>query len=189
MSDQRPHVHVDSIEELHAWLEANHETSEGAYLVAWKKGRGPHISPAEVIPELLAHGWIDSKSMKFDEDRTALTITPRNPKSNWSRRNKEIIATLEAEGRMTPAGAAMVAIAKETGTWTALDEVEALIEPADLRAALDAEPAARESWDGFPRSPKRAMLEWVMTAKRPETRERRITAIVEKAVVGERAAG
>lgn len=189
MSEGRPYVHIDSVEELRAWLQANHGSSDGAYVVVWKRDRGPSVSWGAIVPELLAHGWIDSKAMRFDDDRSALTITPRNPKSNWSRRNKEIIATLEAEGRMTAAGVAMVEIAKQSGTWTALDEVEALIEPDDLKAALDADPAAREHWDGFTRSPRRAMLEWLVTAKRPETRARRIEAIVAKAAVGERAAG
>lgn len=188
-ADDRPHVHVESVEELRAWLEANHDSSEGVWLVAWKKDRGPYVSWGEIVPELLAFGWIDSKAGTFDEDRRKLTITPRKPRSAWSRRNKEIVAVLIAEDRMAPAGLAMVELAKETGTWTALDEVEALIEPDDLAAALDADPAAREHWDGFPRSPKRAMLAWLLTAKRPETRARRIDAIVSKAAVGERAAG
>jgi uncharacterized protein YdeI (YjbR/CyaY-like superfamily) len=189
MATERPFVHIDSVADLRAWLGANHESSDGVVIVTWKKNCGPYVSWGEVVPELLAHGWIDSKAMKFDENRRALTITPRNPRSNWSRRNKEIIETLTAEGRMTPAGLAMVELAKERGTWTALDEVEALIEPPDLTAALDGDAAAREHWDAFPRSPKRAMLEWLLTAKRPETRRRRIDAIVAGAARNERAYG
>ncbi len=159
---ERPYVHVDSVEELRAWLEANHETSDGALIVTWKKDRGPYVSWSDVVPELLAHGWIDSKSMRFDEDRRALTITPRKPKSEWSRRNKEIIETLTAEGRMTPAGQAMVELAKETGTWNALDSVEALEEPPELAAALDADPAARDELGRVP-----ALGQAVRTADAP----------------------
>lgn len=183
---ERPYVHVDSVDDLRAWLGANHEASTGALLVTWKKDRGPYVSWAEVVPELLAFGWIDSKAMKFDEDRRALTITPRKPKSEWSRRNKEIVETLTAEGRMTPAGQAMVDLAKETGTWSALDHVEALEEPPELAAALDAVSAARENWDAFPRSAKRLALMTLHQAKRPETRAKRVAEIAEKASRNER---
>ncbi|MFN8149955.1 MAG: YdeI/OmpD-associated family protein [Solirubrobacterales bacterium] len=186
MSDERPHVHIESVAELRAWLDDNHGTSDGVWIVAWKKDRGPYVSWGEIVPELLAYGWIDSKAGSFDEDRRKLTITPRNPKSAWSRRNKEIIATLEAERRMAPAGAAMVALAKETGTWTELDEVEALIEPAELATALDADPAARANWDAFPRSAKRFALLHLHTAKREETRAKRVAEIATKAARNER---
>ncbi len=65
VSPERPYVHVDSVEDLHGWLSANHESSDGARIVTWKKDRGPYVSWAEVIPELLAHGWIDNKTMRF----------------------------------------------------------------------------------------------------------------------------
>jgi uncharacterized protein YdeI (YjbR/CyaY-like superfamily) len=186
--EDRPLVEIESAAELRAWLEQNHESSDGVWLVLWKKSSGkPYVGWDEIVPELLAFGWIDSKAKSHDDERTKLTISPRNPKSNWAKRNKEHIEVLVAEGRMAPAGLAMVELAKESGTWTALDKVEALGEADDLKAALDAVPAARKNWDAFPRSPRRALLEWIESAKRPETRAKRIAETVEKAAKNERA--
>jgi len=88
---------------------------------------------------------------------------------------------------MAPAGLQMVELAKKTGTWTALDEVEDLAEPADLAAALDAHPVARRHWEEFPRSTRRGILEWIVSAKRPQTRDKRIRETAELAARGERA--
>lgn len=180
MSDRRPEVHVDSGAELRAWLEANHDSSDGVWLVTHKKtsATGPYVSWTEIVDELIAYGWVDSVQKRFDEDRSKIQITPRKPKSKWSRVNKERVERLTAEGRMAPPGIAMVELAKETGTWTALDAVERLEEPDDLRAALDAVPDARRHYDAFPPSSRRAILEWVTSAKRPATREARIAETV-----------
>ncbi len=138
MSDRRPEVHVDSGAELRAWLEANHDSSDGVWLVTHKKtsATGPYVSWTEIVDELIAFGWVDSVQKRLDEDRSKIQITPRKPQSKWSRVNKERVERLTAEGRMAPPGIAMVELAKETGTWTALDAVERLEEPDDLRAAL-----------------------------------------------------
>jgi uncharacterized protein YdeI (YjbR/CyaY-like superfamily) len=88
---------------------------------------------------------------------------------------------------MLPAGLAVVEAARADGSWSSLDDVEDLIEPDDLRAALDADAAARANWDAFPRSAKRGILEWVMLAKRPETRAKRIAETVTRAARNERA--
>lgn len=180
MSDRRPEVHVDSGAELRAWLEANHDSSDGVWLVTHKKtsATGPYVSWTEIVDELIAFGWVDSVQKRLDEDRSKIQITPRKPQSKWSRVNKERVERLTAEGRMAPPGIAMVELAKETGTWTALDAVERLEEPDDLRAALDAEPDARRHYDAFPPSSRRAILEWVTSAKRPATREARIAETV-----------
>ena len=96
----------------------------------------------------------------LDADRSQLLVTPRKRGSRRSRANKQRIQRLTAAGRLAPAGLAAVTDAKADGSWTALDAVEELVEPEDLRAALDAEPNARANWDGFPGSTKRAILEW-----------------------------
>ena len=96
---------------------------------------------------------------------------------------------MEAAGLMTDAGRRIVDVAKKNGSWTIYDPVEDLIEPAELAAALDANPSARASWDGFPASPKKMMLWWVISAAKDETRARRIAVIVDKAALGERAQG
>jgi uncharacterized protein YdeI (YjbR/CyaY-like superfamily) len=180
-------VPVDSVEDLHAWLSEHHATSDGAWLVTWKKGRGPYVPWAEVVRELLCFGWIDSQGRRVDDDRSSLWVAPRRPGSGWSRVNKEHLEVLTATGRMQPAGLACVERAKADGSWTRLDEVETLREPDDLHSALDAVPEARRAWDGFPPSARRAILEWVAGAKAPATRTRRIGTTVAEAAVGRRA--
>ena len=103
-----------------------------------------------------------------------MLITPRRPKSGWSRPNKERVKRLQASGLMTPAGQAAIDVAKRNGAWSALDDIENLVEPRELQQALDADEAARRHWDAFPRSAKRAILEWIGSAKRPETKAKRI---------------
>ena len=176
MSDSYPRVEVTSRAEWRAWLAANHESSTGIWLVTHKKSEGERYGPYDAVAEeAIAFGWIDGSRRGIDERRTELLITPRRPKSGWSRVNKRRVEELEASGLMTDAGRAVIERAKGNGSWSALDDVENLVEPDDLRAALDGLPPAREHWNAFPRSAKRAILEWVGSAKRPETRERRVT--------------
>jgi uncharacterized protein YdeI (YjbR/CyaY-like superfamily) len=185
LPDER--VEIASSHELRSWLLANHETSAGAWVVTWKKGRGPYVAWADVVRELLCFGWIDSQGRKVDEDRRALLVVPRRRGSGWSRINKEHLESLESAGLMHPAGTAAVERAKADGSWTSLDEVETLREPADLTAALDACPAARREWDAFPPSARRVILGWIGSAKTAPTRERRISTTVSEAAAGRRA--
>jgi uncharacterized protein YdeI (YjbR/CyaY-like superfamily) len=179
---ERPEVLVESREEWRAWLEANHEQSAGIWLVRWKKPSGrPHVAYADVVEEALCFGWIDSQARGIDDERAALTMTPRKKGSGWSKVNKERIARLEAADLMAPAGRALIAQAKEDGSWAKLDAVEKLEEPDDLCTALDGVPDARRHWDAFPRSTKRAILEWIGSAKKPETRERRVEQTAQEA--------
>ena len=171
-----------------AWLEANHQIAKGLWVVFAKKDTGiSSISVNEAIDEALCFGWVDSVSNGIDEEPYKVYFAPRNPKSNWSRVNKEKIARLEAEGRLAEAGQDMVRIAKSTGTWTALDEVENLIVPPDLQAALESYQGALENWEAFPRSAKRGILEWLLNAKRPDTRAKRVEETAQKAANNERA--
>jgi uncharacterized protein YdeI (YjbR/CyaY-like superfamily) len=103
-----------------------------------------------------------------------LWFSPRKPGSGWSKPNKERIEKMIAVGRMAPAGLEKINAAKSDGSWTLLDAVEALEIPPDLETALAAYPQARTNFDAFPRSAKRAILEWIMQAKRPETRAKRV---------------
>ena len=176
-----------SAEQLRGWLASHHETSTGAWLVRWKKGRGPYVAYPEIVRELLCVGWIDTQGRRLDEDRGLLRVCPRRPGSGWSRVNKGHLEVLEAEGRMLPAGRAAVERAKADGSWTRLDEVETLREPDDLRAALDASPEGRGQWDAFPPSARRVILVWISDAKRAETRERRVRETVQEAAAGRRA--
>jgi uncharacterized protein YdeI (YjbR/CyaY-like superfamily) len=145
------------------------------------------VTYGELVEEALCVGRIDSVGRKVDDERTSLLFTPRRRGSGWSRPNKERLDRLLADGRMLPRGIAVVEAAKADGSWTRLDAVEDLVEPPELRAALDASPEARRQWDAFPRSAKRGILEWIGGAKRPETRDKRVRETAELAARGERA--
>jgi uncharacterized protein YdeI (YjbR/CyaY-like superfamily) len=157
------------------WLAKNHTRAEGVWLISYKKATGkPRFEYDEAVEEALCFGWVDSKPGKIDDERSMLYFAPRKPGSAWARPNKERVERLIAAGQMMPAGLAKVEAAKADGTWTLLDGVEALEVPDDLAAALAALPPARTNWDAFPRSVKRGVLEWIIQAKRPETRAKRI---------------
>jgi uncharacterized protein YdeI (YjbR/CyaY-like superfamily) len=175
-ADEHPRVEVTSRAEWRKWLARNHESERGVWVVTYKKrSGGPYVSYDDLVEEALAFGWVDGRARGLDERRTQLLITPRRPTSGWSRPNKQRVKRLLESGLMAPAGQAAIDVAKRNGSWSALDDVENLVEPAELKEALDSVPAARRNWDAFPRSAKRAILEWISTAKRPETRARRIS--------------
>ena len=176
MADLPPNsTHPATREEWRAWLEQHHERDEGVWLVRYKQGaRKPTFGYDATVEEAIYFGWVDSLPRKLDAERSMLYFAPRKPRSGWSRANKQRVARMTAQGRMAPAGLAKVEAAKADGSWSALDEIENLVVPDDLRAALDARPPAAEHFDAFPRSAKRGILEWIATAKRAETRTRRI---------------
>ena len=176
-----------SAAEWRAFLEAEHATSSGVWLVTFKKGKGPYFPFGDAVDEALCFGWVDSQVRGLDEQRTQHLMTPRRAGSAWSAVNKEKIARLTADGLMAPAGLAAVERAKADGTWHALDAVEQLTVPPDLAAALNAVPAARAAFDAFPRSATRAILEWISSARTDATRARRIDETVSEASAGRRA--
>lgn len=182
MSSAYEMVEFVSAAELRHWLEENHDRVPGIWAVTYKKAAGErYLAYEALVREALCFGWIDGQARAVDELRSALLLTPRRSGSGWSRPNKIRVAELEAAGLLRPAGLAAIAAAKESGSWTLLDTVEDLIEPEELKVLLDAEPTTRANWDGFPRSARRAALEWIVTAKRPETRSNRITAVARSA--------
>jgi uncharacterized protein YdeI (YjbR/CyaY-like superfamily) len=160
-----------------AWLERNHDTAKEIWLVYYKKGAGKKsVTYEEALDEALSFGWIDSTVRRLDAERYMQRYTPRNPKSVWSKTNKARIKKLVADGRMTEAGQAKVRAAKRSGNWKTLDKVDNLEAPPDLLAALAARPAARENFDRLSASQKKLWIWWIVDAKRPETRTRRIAA-------------
>lgn len=173
-----------------AWLEDHHTSAKGMWLCSWKPATGrPAVPYVDAVLEALCFGWIDSTATVLDAERGLQLMTPRKAKSTWTRLNRRRVEELEAAGLMTEAGRRSVRIAQENGWWTILDPVEDLIEPDDLAAALDANPAARAAWNAFPASPRKAMLWWLISAVKPETRAARIATIVAKAERNERAQG
>lgn len=129
-------------------------------MVTWKRAAAAHARATTIVAEALCFGWIDSRPRSTGTDRSALVVTPRKPTSNWSRINKQRVAALTA--------------AQANGSWHALNQVESLTEPADLTAALYADPAARQHWDAFARPVRRAILEWSANARTGATRYARI---------------
>lgn len=181
-------VHAETRAEWRRWLAANHAGSPGVWLVSWKTATGkPAVGYAESVEEALCFGWIDSLNRTIDDERTQQLFTPRRPGSRWSRSNKERVERLLADGLIEPAGLAAIETAKASGAWTALDDVENLVVPDDLAAAFAAHPGAAEHWEAFPPSVRRAILVWILDAKRPETRAKRIAETASEAAAGRRA--
>ncbi|GAY09116.1 YdeI family protein [Pseudonocardia sp. N23] len=171
-----------------AWLAAHGDNASEAWLVLGRGGSPtPRVAHREAIEEAVAGGWIDSLARRRDDDSWLLRFTPRNPRSSWSLVNHEIVATLTAQGLMTPRGQAAVDLAKRTGTWSMLADAQRGVVPGDLRAALDAAPSA--TFDGWSHSARRAALEHLARAKRPATREQRIAEIVARATADAPARG
>ena len=184
----RPTTTARNIDEWRAWLEAHHADAEGVWLIIYKKGSDrPSITYKEAVPHALCYGWVDSVPNKRDAESFYQYFSPRSPKSNWSGLNKRYIAEMEAAGLMRPAGAAMVADAKASGTWDALNDVENLVIPDDLAAAFAQYDGAEANFKAFPPSAQRGILEWIFNAVRPATRAKRITETAEKAARNERA--
>lgn len=157
------------------WLTHHHQIEKVVWLILYKKGSGtPSIDVKTAIDQALCFGWIDSKPNKRDDNSYYIFFSKRNPKSNWSRVNKLAVEQLIASNEMTQAGLAMIELAKQTGTWTALDEVENLSIPEDLQQEFSKYDNALEYWNEFPRSVKRGILEWIGTAKKQETRDKRV---------------
>jgi uncharacterized protein YdeI (YjbR/CyaY-like superfamily) len=164
------------------WLAEHHASSPGIWVVSWKRHAGnPGPGYEDLVEEALCFGWIDSQAKTLDPDRSMRRFTPRRPGSGWARSNKERVARLLAAGQMTPAGTAKVEAANEDGSWMAYEPVDAMEVPDDLAAALSADPAARHGWEALSRSARQQLLWSVISAKRPETRIRRIDAAVEAA--------
>ncbi|MEZ4595295.1 MAG: YdeI/OmpD-associated family protein, partial [Chloroflexota bacterium] len=172
---EKEQVQVESRAALRDWLAQNHAREAGVWLVTFKKHCGAkYVSYDDIVEEVICFGWIDSLPRKLDDDRSMLWIAPRKPGSNWSGRNKEIVARLKATELLMPPGLAKIEAAQVDGTWNALDAVENLEVPPDLAEALAEYPAAATHFDAFPRSVKRGILEWILNAKRPKTRANRI---------------
>lgn len=169
------------------WLAANHATARRVWLVTPKRSTGRQVvSYEDAIEEALCFGWVDSTGRQIDDERGALMFAPRRRGSTWARTNKERVARLTAAGLMTDAGLRVVETARADGSWTLLDDVDALRVPPDLAAALDADPVAAERFAALPPSARKQALWWVVSAKRPDTRARRVAATVATAREGRR---
>ena len=171
-----------------AWLDRNHDDPDGIWLVLAKKGAaGPtSLTYDEALEEALCHGWIDGQSLRRDDATYRQRFTPRRARSSWSKRNVGLAERLIREGRMHPAGLAEMERAKTDGRWQAAYEGSASIEvPPDLAEALAAEPRAQAMFELLTSQNRYAVLYRITTAKRADTRARRIEQFVAMLARGE----
>ncbi len=175
-------VEVASRAQWRAWLRKHHAQTDSIWLVTFNKAQGAqHVTYSDVVDEALCFGWIDSVRRKVDDASSMLLMSPRRPKSAWSKVNREKVERLIAAGRMAAPGLAKIELARQSGTWDSLTAVDALEEPDDLKIALAINPTAARCFAAFPKSSRRGILEWIHNAKRPETRAARISQTVELA--------
>ncbi len=174
--------------DLRAWLAEQHASSTGVWVVYPRKAaRTTELDYAAVVEEVLCFGWVDSRPGRVDDSRTRVYISPRKPGSPWAATNKARVERLVADGRMTEAGQAVIDRARADGSWTSIDSSEAALVPPDLSDAFTAYPGSQENFDQFPPGVRKQILQWIITAKRPETRAARIDETARLAQLGMRA--
>lgn len=164
------------------WLEKNHHSQQAVWLVYSKSAtKVASLSWSEAVDEALCFGWIDSTRRTIDQESFMQYFSRRKPNSSWSKINKEKVTKLIQNNLMTKAGYESIKTAQQNGTWTILDDVEALVIPEDLKIALEIHPESWEYFDNLSKSDKKILLQWVTFAKRLETRQKRILEIAESA--------
>ena len=174
-----PTFHAKTRKEWRRGLEKNNLSEKSVWLIMYKKeSNTPSVYYPEAVDEALCFGWIDSKPNKRDDQSYYQFFSKRNPKSNWSKVNKEKVAKLMSQGLMQAEGLRMIEIAKQNGTWTALEEVDKLSIPDDLMALFSKNKTAFAHWEQFAPSSKKGILEWILNAKQATTRQKRIEETV-----------
>lgn len=164
------------------WLEKNHDKKQSIWLIFYKKKSNiTTISRSDALDEALCFGWIDSTARPIDDEQFMQSFTRRKPNSVWSKINKGNIERLIGEGIMTQAGYQSIEVAKQNGSWSILDDVEELIIPKDLVKEFKSQPGSKDYFMSLSKSVKKSMLQWIVLAKRPETRQKRIAEIAELA--------
>jgi len=164
------------------WLKLNHKKIDAVWLIFYKKKSLNHnLDWSESVDEALCFGWIDSTKRTIDSERYKQYFSKRKAKSNWSKINKDKVKTLIDQGLMEEEGFKSIEIAKENGSWIILDGVESLIIPEDLKEEFANYKGALEYFDSLSKSVKKGLLYWVISAKRKNTRQKRVLEIVENA--------
>lgn len=172
-------IHARTRKAWRSWLEKNHAKANGVWLVMFrKKSRTTGVDYVAAVEEALCFGWIDGIKKKRDAESSIQFFTKRKPKGNWSESNRVRVKRLIKEGLMTPAGQAMIDLAKKTGTWRALMDSEKGVIPPDLKKLLDQNAKASENFTAFPPSSKQIILGWIASAKKTDTRQKRIEQTV-----------
>jgi len=169
------------------WLEENHQSKHAVWLVFYTKVSSKRsISWSEAVDVALCYGWIDSKKIKVDAETAHQYFSRRKPSSTWSKVNKDKVQTLIENGLMTQAGLKSIETAKRNGSWAILDEVEELKIPQDLELAFNSHDGSKEFFSSLSKSGKKRILAWIVLAKLPETRQKRITEVVVNAQRGQK---
>ena len=179
-------IYFDSPAAFRAWLERHHERETELWVGYWKKATGkPSLTWSQAVDEALCFGWIDGVLRRVDDERHMQRFTPRKPASNWSAINIAKVAALREEGRMRPAGEAAFARRREdrTGVYSFEQREDPRLEPEE-RAQLEGNAAAWEYFSARPPSYRRTATWWVISAKRPETRARRLATLIEDSAAG-----
>jgi uncharacterized protein YdeI (YjbR/CyaY-like superfamily) len=165
-------------QEWRQWLQENHHREPSVWVVYYKVKSGkPTITWSDAVDEALCFGWIDSTVKSLDEITFIQFFTKRKPNSVWSKINKEKVERLIAGGQMMKAGYESIEKAKANGSWTILDEVEELVIPKDLEKAFKKHSGSKAFFLSLSKSVRKAILQWLVLAKRTETRQRRIDEI------------
>jgi len=171
------------------WLTVHHGKAEaGIWVRFFKKASGEKsLTYLEALDEALCHGWIDGQVKPLDDKSWIQRFTPRRPRSNWSKRNTQFAERLIAEGRMKPAGLAQIDAAKADGRWgAAYDSPRNALPPEDFLSALEKSKKAKAFFATLNKANVYAIVYRLQTAKKPETRERRLKAILEMLKRGEK---
>ncbi|RPD38078.1 YdeI/OmpD-associated family protein [Chitinophaga barathri] len=177
-----PAFYAKNAKEWRGWLSKNGEKETAVHLIFYRKDSGKEgVKYEEAVEQALCYGWIDGQANRRDEDSRYIRFTPRKPKGNWSISNRERVERMIKTGQMTKRGQAMIDLAKEIGTWDNFVDPQNTVMPADLKKLFSKHTTALKHFETFPPSTKRAIFEWIATAKRPETRQKRLEETVEKA--------
>ncbi len=175
----KPELYFPRDLDWYDWLMKNHNTSDGVYLIFYKLETNiPTMRWEEAVKMALCFGWIDSTVKSLGNGKRRQYFCARKPKSVWSALNKRYIKELTDKGLMQKPGLAIIELGKQNGSWTALDDVENLIIPKDLKNEFDKHKDAYENYEKFSPSYRKSYLYWLNQAKRPATRQTRITEIV-----------
>jgi uncharacterized protein YdeI (YjbR/CyaY-like superfamily) len=178
--EEKPELYFPRDIEWREWLEINHSNyPQGVYLIFYKlENKVPTMRWEEAVKVALCFGWIDSTVKSLGGGKRQQYFCPRNPKGNWSALNKKYIKELDEHGLIHDSGWKIIELAKKTGTWTAMDDVENLVIPPELQKAFDSNPLAFGNYSNFSRGYRKSYLAWLHQAKRPETRKKRISEII-----------
>jgi uncharacterized protein YdeI (YjbR/CyaY-like superfamily) len=185
VSEPKP-IFFNSPQEFYDWLEEHHESEAEVYVGFYKTHTGKRaMSWSEAVDQALCFGWIDTRANAIDEDRYMQRFTPRKPGSNWSKINVEKVAKLTEAGLMRPAGVAAFErrSGERTGVYSFERNGEAAL-PPEFEKRLRANAAAAEYFDSRPPWYRRTATHWVISAKREDTRKRRLTQLIEDSANG-----